>query len=433
VTEEEFAQILARGYEVQGVEFKGPGPRTNKRLFAKVARAVLGMANRRYGGLVIIGVADKAGDPDGLRPEDLRTWKYDDIAVALSDYADPNVNFDLETVSYQGRSYVVLRIREFSDLPILCCKEFAPDDGPLVCRRGACYVRSSRKPETSEVPSQEDMRELLDLAIDKGVRRFISRSNYVGLGGFLSAPTPPDSHRFAEQLEATAETKLREKIQSRGYWEVVIRPEKFEEKRIEYPALFSLVQRSSVELRGWDYPHIDHKSSPLLDLNWVGQDTDWNHYLETWRMYQSGQLLHTSGMIEDWFDQSSIFSIEPGWEPGRILYAINTLFKYTEIFEFAARMALAIEGDDPLQVQITLHGLRGRRLTEEGVRLVLSIYNFVSSMDSFPYQVDKSRTELIARPRELALDAAQQLFQRFGWNVSLEFLREEQFRLRSTS
>lgn len=56
MTDEEFIANLALDYEPPGIEFKGPGLASNKHLFAKVAKAVLGMVNRRDGGRVIIGV-----------------------------------------------------------------------------------------------------------------------------------------------------------------------------------------------------------------------------------------------------------------------------------------------------------------------------------------------------------------------------------------
>jgi hypothetical protein len=53
-TEREFAELLARGYELRGVEFKGPGARSTPEYTARVVRAALGMANLRDGGLVIL-------------------------------------------------------------------------------------------------------------------------------------------------------------------------------------------------------------------------------------------------------------------------------------------------------------------------------------------------------------------------------------------
>lgn len=204
-TDQEFAETLARGYETQGIEFKGSRPRTDKLFFAKVARAVMGMANRRDGGRVIIGIDDEGAPPTavGLCPEDLETWRYDDVAAALSEYADPNVSFDLECLHYQGNAFVILHVHQFSDVPILCSKDYpSPTPGkPPICRRGACYVRSTQKPETSEIPSQEEMRELLDLATDIGVRKFISRLHRVGLADrVVEVLSESDADRFDKQL-----------------------------------------------------------------------------------------------------------------------------------------------------------------------------------------------------------------------------------------
>ena len=68
-------------------------------------------------------------------------------------------------------------------------------------REGACYVRTRRKPETSEIPTQADMRDLLELAIEKGVIRYIEQARRVGLiVGPLELPLVMDDDRLDEQL-----------------------------------------------------------------------------------------------------------------------------------------------------------------------------------------------------------------------------------------
>ena len=98
MTDEEFAKIIALGHETRGVEFKPPGPLSNRPLAARVVRAVLGMVNRRDGGLVIIGVEeiDDALDPVGLTEDDLATWSFDDVADRLAAYVEPSVSFERE-------------------------------------------------------------------------------------------------------------------------------------------------------------------------------------------------------------------------------------------------------------------------------------------------------------------------------------------------
>jgi predicted HTH transcriptional regulator len=178
VTDGEFTEIMALGRESSDVEFKGPGPLSNGRLVAQVVKAVLGMANKIDGGSVIIGMED-VGDsfnPIGLSDADLRTWTYDAVADQIARYADPSVSFVLETKENIGDRFVVLEVSEFSEIPVLCKRAYGS-----VLRDGACYVRTVRKPETTDIPTQADMRALLDLAIDKGMRRFIDRSQLTGL------------------------------------------------------------------------------------------------------------------------------------------------------------------------------------------------------------------------------------------------------------
>ena len=103
--DEDFAQRLALGHEIRGTEFKGPGPRSDGRLVAQVVRAVLGMANRRDGGSVIIGVEDNGAvlTPVGLSQSALATWTYDAMADQIARYADPSVTFALEPKAYKWK------------------------------------------------------------------------------------------------------------------------------------------------------------------------------------------------------------------------------------------------------------------------------------------------------------------------------------------
>ena len=198
VIDEDFIKIMGLDHELNGVEFKSPGPMSNRRLVMQVIKAILGMSNRRDGGKIIIGVGDNQGvlNPIGLTPLELSEWTPDAVADQVANYADPNATFTLEKREYEGNSYVVLTVEEFSDVPVLCKRDYGD-----VLRAGACYVRPRRKPETTEIPTQADMRDLLDLAIEKGVTRFLERARRVGL--FISPTVETstrDQERFDEQL-----------------------------------------------------------------------------------------------------------------------------------------------------------------------------------------------------------------------------------------
>lgn len=199
MTDIELLELIRAG-ERPGVEFKNPRARGD-RSFPEVVKAILGMANRRDGGVVLIGVEDN-GDPSGLSPEQVGTWQTaDHVRQAVAGFADPFVYFDVEVVTvsagdYRGRTFAVVKVMEFEQVPVLCAKVGYDTRGSLVVQPGACYIRTSHMPATVQVADHSQFREILDLAIEKGVRTFLRRAAAAGLTG-VSVPT--DDERFAAQ------------------------------------------------------------------------------------------------------------------------------------------------------------------------------------------------------------------------------------------
>lgn len=179
---EDIRALIAFGREQSGVEFKSAGDRADPALRGKVIRGMLAMANRRDGGTVIVGVReDPAGLAlDGLDATQLASWKHDSLADTVAEYADPRVAFDSYAVTVDANTLFVIEVREFADVPVIC-KRTMQEGKTLLLRDGAMYVRSNRKPESREVANYDEMRELLDIATDKGVREFVSRARGAGL------------------------------------------------------------------------------------------------------------------------------------------------------------------------------------------------------------------------------------------------------------
>jgi len=156
------------------------------------------MANRRGGGVVIVGVEHKAQhapNPVGLSSADAATWNHDELSDTLSEYADPSVSFELELFPYQAKVFARIEVSEFHDIPVLCKKDYKD-----ILRKGACYVRTRRKPETTEIPTQEDMRDLLDLAADKRLRAFVAQAVSSGLLP-ITPQQEPDAEHFEQQAK----------------------------------------------------------------------------------------------------------------------------------------------------------------------------------------------------------------------------------------
>lgn len=215
------------------------------------------------------------------------------------------------------------------------------------------------------------------------------------------------------------------KIHSRGYWQATIRPDSFDPARAGGPDdLADILSKTAVRLRGWDFPHQGNR--PLLygkGKGWVGQETDWQHYREAWRLYPSGRFVHHSAMKEDWQSRCPGSCLYAGLEPGAVLDPLDALLRCAEIFEFAARLLHTPLGDLWTHLEIAVHGLDGRRLWAEPVGIGFP-GSHPTAKEPWLYRRAFPFPQLNMEAQDLALAAAQELFQSFGWLPSRRFLRE---------
>lgn len=198
-------ELLDYKREQRGVEFKAAGSLTDSDYRARVIRAVMGMANRRDGGTVILGVDDASpASSPGVTDVHASQWsQFDDVADKLATYADPVPEFVIEVVELDGLKFVVISVAEFSTTPVLCKKAYQTQQSTnLVLRSGACYVRSaSGKIETKEITTAAEMRELIDLAAEKRLRDHIAMTSRAG-GAIFSIS---DANRLAATAGFDAE------------------------------------------------------------------------------------------------------------------------------------------------------------------------------------------------------------------------------------
>lgn len=229
------------------------------------------------------------------------------------------------------------------------------------------------------------------------------------------------------------------KIRSRGYWKVVIRPNHYNKSLISnFTTLYPIIAQRAVRLRGWDFPQVEVGSEPERGLDWIAQSSEYDYYLEYWRFYQSGLFVDYSAMTDDWRDQSKFSPPSANWHPGVVLPLNDTVFRYTEIMEFAARIASTelYSTDRMVHVAIEIVGLRNRQIYFDSHRAAPTFQVRQSSIDTFPFILDITRADLIANKRDYALSAAANLFQRFGLQYSpgsLKGIQEELPYLRAIS
>jgi len=219
-----------------------------------------------------------------------------------------------------------------------------------------------------------------------------------------------------------------DKIKSQGFWEVIVRPSKFDKDHIKsLRECVELVQENKVMLRGWDYPHISSKYGIKSGTDWIENLTNWAEHNEYWRMYRSGQFLHLFSLREDWWGEVRIFFSQQSYTtPGYALEIICTLYTLTEIYEFVARLAKRKVFDDFLKVSITLNGTKNRRLVTSDMDRSLND-NYVCAIDSIPISRMANVEEIIGKSNEFALDDTVSVFEHFNWfNVPRKSFKEKQ-------
>jgi hypothetical protein len=199
-------------------------------------------------------------------------------------------------------------------------------------------------------------------------------------------------------------------IRSRGRWRAVIRPCTFVEDRVAYSELLKILEKNTVRIRIWDYPFIDPSRPVDHHADWVGQGFTLMKNPQLWRFYQSGQFVHLFGMWEDW-PGSDEQADQPIRRP--VLQLYQALYHFTEIIEFASRLALSEAGDDLMHVAISLHRLQGRVLAFPSIAQPPS-KTYRTSTPDYSWAREMLRTDLMADPRGLALEATKELLRRFG-------------------
>lgn len=431
-------EYLVSGYEVRRFEAKGPGVLTDKHFVATVARAAMAMGNLRDGGIVCIGVDDKnlAAMLPGLDPVQLAQWtRYDDVADQLARYSEPPVSFALHPLALRDGAQVVVLIVDEFDTDIHVCKK----DMPGVLQRGQTYVRPRGKPQSVSVPSTTEMRELHNLAIDKGVREFVRRAS---AAGFLGANVqPPPSPRDIEQAQFDAELgaawadpnpvsapdprTIAPGIETPAFTDVAIRPGPYDPNRLALSDLPRFISEHAVSLRGWPVPMVSYRDPVQHHENWIAQDIqpDVVTHAEAWRMFTSGQFLHRRIVATDLRDDADQLRPEDPRATGAIA-VWDVLVYMVEVAELGARMATALEVDT-ITFDIALRHIRGRELISGDPRR-RSHHTRITQATDLADSVTLSTPTLVAAPRHQGVELAQHLLRKFGANIADQTLLEWQ-------
>ncbi|HEY1530249.1 MAG TPA: RNA-binding domain-containing protein [Galbitalea sp.] len=406
LTNEEIAAQLDLGHELRSVEYKAAGMRSDKTFLAKVARAALALTNQRGGGHIIIGLAEEQSEDEytGLDDQQLHEWlEYDDVSAQINAYADPPL--ELQVAQRQlpnGRQIIVIEVAEFGDVPVLCKKDF-----PGVLQANQLYTRSLAKPESSPTHTQNEVREVLALGVEKQLRQFVETTRRAGID--LGPTTPSSTELYVLRIaEFIDQDESAAAVSADSHFRVWFAPQDFGASAIDYAALKELVRLNQVANPRASFPVI---RSPQNGDEWIGDRSDWGDQ-EVWRFYQSGLFIDMLAIGHEYKPDWDSFGREnddgylPVWLP---------LWYFTQAFEFAARMQRAAFPTATLVLHLEVNSISGRALVAANQRR--SGFNSTYAFGSPSWKRDVRITPELALSgtRELVVELMTELYLRFGW------------------
>jgi hypothetical protein len=217
-------------------------------------------------------------------------------------------------------------------------------------------------------------------------------------------------------------------LRSKGYWQTRLLPVLERTHRLPDKLTFSHQLRDiAVNFRGWDYPHVDLHTTPVIEQDRVWQFSEWRYFHELWCAFQSGQFLDVAGMRHDYgadVELGPLERVEPGQ---RILGIGDTVFRMTEIVHFASRYADLVCPGEGIQVRLEAGGLKGRRLVVDNPGRGGTSAPYVAGSElpftsEFPVAAGATPADLARIGRE----QANSLFELFGFRANEQVLQSWQ-------
>jgi predicted HTH transcriptional regulator len=178
MSESDIQTIITYPNEERHLEFK-QSVKWDGEIRAKITKSIMAMANLRDGGWIVIGKEeqqDRSFKLTGMTQENFDSFDSDNVKAWVYGYTEPPVSFEVKREEYDNKRFILIKVKGFDDIPVIC-KRSCGD----IIHEGKIYVRSKGKPESIAVPTETEMREIIEIAVDKSVSKFVERLQRTGI------------------------------------------------------------------------------------------------------------------------------------------------------------------------------------------------------------------------------------------------------------
>ena len=417
ISEERIRELVLLGNENRNLDYKGAFSWDEASTDEKcaIAKDVLAFANTRDGGVILVGVNDKTGAPEGLTEEQFASFDQTKFNSFVHRYTDPRHTVSIHRMTLDARKLVAIDIPEFGDVPILCSRDAhsSSNQSKLILKRATLYKRTEKA--TSEaIEGADEMRELLNRGLLRRQDELLRAIKQIVLPN-ETTQTPElgaefkaeidDAERFFYGFEGNNLVKG-------AYWSLQLRPETYIVNRISSASqLQKLVQEAAISLRGWTFPIVGRVSAAVWtnfqggsQSSFLGGETS---APEALRAYKSGLILWRRGMAEDY------------WYDSRIRGAVSfiaLIYSVTEWVLFAKRFfEVILSIDDGIQIVVRSSGMEGRRLISADPGAPL-FKDYQLTVSEFEIRENVVASALRADPEAIARRIMRRIFELFNWN-----------------
>jgi hypothetical protein len=415
--------LVENPIEMRSREYKRSAPWREIR--HHVAKAALGMANLRDGGYIVVGVRteDHRLVSDGMALEHLKTYDPDEVMAFPQKYARPRMELRCEIREHEERSYVVIRVEQFDDVPMICGKAHDSEDDDLRLRKDVIYARPPGMPQTRPATA-DDLREILNLATDTRLRAFVER--VARHGPALTPLVRSDEARYAHEMELFEEGRAAKSISRLAHHRFRIRPRGYSAERLpEAYELLRVAESVSVALNGWSLPMVLPSRDDLHEVGpgFVGGRFADPDERECWRLYRSGQILDYFSFYEDSFAdllaQRSRFDV--GSDPVTGFVEIRRLIAHCWGAVVLASRLCERTAADAMNLGLGLFNIEGRALAFSTELRNLG-GRYVATVPRLGREWQLDAAQLAGQPADAAVDIAEWFLRHFKCDYPREVI-----------
>lgn len=224
----------------------------------------------------------------------------------------------------------------------------------------------------------------------------------------IGLPSGPEAGEYLEQRRRLPETTLLEKIWSKPFWKIWIRPTEFKPARFRSVEMCEqFILGSEIIVSGWySFPSFDPKKFEMgkdsisAEIEHAENNRIWR--AERWTLFQSAQFIMNRS-----FDQIP--------QLGERIHVLEILDTVTAAIEFAARMAEQRVLSRNAAITFSLRSVAGRLLTWPQDTYTNAVPRECWAQDdTITNERAVDSAQLTAERRELALQIVLEILTQFG-------------------